>query len=84
MDFETQVGDLASILKVDSRRMEALERKYSDSRTLMLIDRYRFLDLLPCTNDQLRVIGYQVGGGLKFALWVALGILSNAILLLLF
>lgn len=59
LEFESQVGDLASILKVDQRRRDALKDHYGEMQTLLLIDRYRFLNLVPCTNDQLRLMGYS-------------------------
>ncbi|VDK73511.1 unnamed protein product [Litomosoides sigmodontis] len=59
MEFESHVGDLSSILKVDHRRREALKEQYGEMQTLLLIDRYKFLDLVPCTNDQLRLMGYS-------------------------
>ncbi|KAL3995495.1 Suppressor of forked protein (Suf) family protein [Acanthocheilonema viteae] len=60
LEFESHVGDLSSILKVDQRRREALKEQYGEMQTLLLIDRYKFLDLVPCTNDQLRLMGYSV------------------------
>ncbi|CAJ0945592.1 unnamed protein product, partial [Mesorhabditis belari] len=57
LEFESLVGDLTSTLKVDVRRRAA--RKSEDSQTLLLIDRYRFLDLNPCTPDQLILMGYK-------------------------
>ncbi|VDN53119.1 unnamed protein product [Dracunculus medinensis] len=60
LEFETNVGDLPSILKVDKRRREALKEQYSDMQTVLLIDRYKFLNLVPCTNDQLKLMGYSV------------------------
>uniref|UniRef100_A0A0N5AIR5 Suf domain-containing protein n=1 Tax=Syphacia muris TaxID=451379 RepID=A0A0N5AIR5_9BILA len=60
LDFESQVGDLASVLKVDQRRRDALKESYGEMQTLLLIDRYRFLNLVPCTNEQLRLMGYSV------------------------
>ncbi|MFH4974280.1 hypothetical protein AB6A40_000989 [Gnathostoma spinigerum] len=59
MEFESQVGDLASILKVDKRRRDALREQYGDMQTLLLIDRYKFLNLVPCTADQLKLMGYS-------------------------
>ncbi|KAL3093072.1 hypothetical protein niasHT_022522 [Heterodera trifolii] len=58
LEFESQVGDLTSILKVDQRRKTAcLEGE--DRQALWLIDRYKFLNLAPCTNDQLKLMGYS-------------------------
>ncbi|VDN31118.1 unnamed protein product [Gongylonema pulchrum] len=45
LEFESHVGDLASILKVDQRRREALKEQYGEMQTLLLIDRYKFLNL---------------------------------------
>uniref|UniRef100_A0A8L7T3U5 Suppressor of forked protein, putative n=2 Tax=Onchocercidae TaxID=6296 RepID=A0A8L7T3U5_BRUMA len=59
LEFESHVGDLSSILKVDQRRREALNEQYGEMQTLLLIDRYKFLDLVPCTSDQLRLMGYS-------------------------
>lgn len=60
MEFESQVGDLASILKVDQRRTEAVKDLFEDRQALLLIDRYKFLNLAPCTSEQLKFIGYNV------------------------
>uniref|UniRef100_F1KXJ8 Cleavage stimulation factor subunit 3 n=1 Tax=Ascaris suum TaxID=6253 RepID=F1KXJ8_ASCSU len=59
LEFESEVGDLSSILKVDQRRREALKEQYGDMQTLLLIDRYKFLNLVPCTGDQLKLMGYS-------------------------
>jgi hypothetical protein len=61
LEFESQVGDLPSILKVDKRRREALAAEFGDLQTLLLIDRYKFLNLVPCLPDQLKLLGYTVG-----------------------
>lgn len=60
MEFETLVGDLNSILKVDKRRRTAMEKEYSSWQTLLLVDRYKFIDLLPCTSSDLKVLGLTV------------------------
>ncbi|CAH8626327.1 unnamed protein product [Heterobilharzia americana] len=61
LQFESQVGDLASILKVEKRRLQALDssKEFSRLETALLIDRYRFLDLLPCSDSELRSLGYR-------------------------
>uniref|UniRef100_A0A1I7SWS6 Suf domain-containing protein n=2 Tax=Bursaphelenchus xylophilus TaxID=6326 RepID=A0A1I7SWS6_BURXY len=61
LDFESQVGDLASVLKVDSRRREAMKDQYEDKQAILLVDRYKFLNLSPCTSDQLKFMGYNKG-----------------------
>ncbi|CAD6192040.1 unnamed protein product [Caenorhabditis auriculariae] len=59
LDFESIVGDLASILKVEQRRKEAYNNG-SDvvNNSMLVIDRYKFMNLMPCSSDQLRLIGY--------------------------
>ncbi|VDM52621.1 unnamed protein product [Angiostrongylus costaricensis] len=59
LEFESLVGDLASTLKVDERRKAAVTGGRDEGTTLMLIDRYRFLNLVPCTLDQLKLMGYN-------------------------
>uniref|UniRef100_A0A914X8Q0 Suppressor of forked domain-containing protein n=1 Tax=Plectus sambesii TaxID=2011161 RepID=A0A914X8Q0_9BILA len=58
LEFESQVGDLPSILKVDKRRREALHSEFGEMQTLLLIDRYKFLNLVPCSPEQLKLLGY--------------------------
>lgn len=60
MEFESHVGDLPSILKIDRRRRDSLKEQYGEMQTLLLIDRYKFLNLVPCTSEQLRLMGYGV------------------------
>jgi len=31
--------------------------------TVMLVDRYKFMDLLPCSEVELKLIGHPVSGG---------------------
>ncbi|KAK7478906.1 hypothetical protein BaRGS_00029887 [Batillaria attramentaria] len=60
--FESQVGDLASIVKVEKRRAQTIEKvqEFEGKETALLIDRYKYLDLLPCSDSELRAIGYMV------------------------
>lgn len=62
LEFESHVGDLPSILKVEKRRLAAFEevKEYQGKETALLIDRYRFLDLFPCSETELRALGYTV------------------------
>lgn len=62
LKFECGVGDLASILKVDKKRQKFYESTQSSSdwsESILLIDRYKYLDLLPCTLNELKSIGYK-------------------------
>uniref|UniRef100_A0A183CKR1 mRNA guanylyltransferase n=1 Tax=Globodera pallida TaxID=36090 RepID=A0A183CKR1_GLOPA len=58
LEFESQVGDLTSVLKVDQRRRN-VNPEGEDRQALWLIDRYKFLHLTPCTTDQLKLMGYS-------------------------
>ncbi|KAL5010433.1 hypothetical protein ScPMuIL_012738 [Solemya velum] len=53
--FESQVGDLASILKVEKRRGQAIEKvqEFEGKETALLIDRYKYMQLFPCTQMEL-------------------------------
>ena len=56
MAFEAQFGDLASIYKID-KRIVGTESDERDSS--MLIERYKYIDLLPCSKNELRSMGYS-------------------------
>lgn len=61
LEFESNIGDLTSIVKVERRRSSVLEnlKEYEGKETAQLIDRYKFLDLFPCSSPELRSIGYH-------------------------
>ncbi|XP_022256823.1 cleavage stimulation factor subunit 3-like [Limulus polyphemus] len=61
LEFESNIGDLASILKVEKRRASVIEKlkEFEEKETALLVDRYKFLDLLPCTYSELKAIGYR-------------------------
>lgn len=61
LEFESNIGDLSSIVKVERRRSAVLEKlkEYEGKETAQLIDRYKFLDLFPCSSSELRSIGYH-------------------------
>ncbi|XP_018561901.1 protein suppressor of forked [Anoplophora glabripennis] len=60
LEFECNIGDLQSIVKVEKRRSEVLSKikEFEGKETAQLVDRYRFLDLFPCTPQELKSIGY--------------------------
>lgn len=63
LEFEANIGDLASATKVEKRRTLAFDKTSSSkprSETSWLIDRYRFIDLFPCSVTELKAIGYDV------------------------
>eukprot|EP00794_Sanderia_malayensis_P012786 gene12786-14097_t len=58
LKFESQYGDLASIMKID-RRLAALNSEtFEGNDTFSLLDRYSYLDLLPCSSNELGSMGY--------------------------
>jgi len=63
LEFESAVGDLPGIVKVEKRRAQALDQAgvmtVGAGATARLIDRYRFKDLYPCSVKELRCMGYQ-------------------------
>jgi cleavage stimulation factor subunit 3 len=61
LKFESQVGDLQSIKKVEKRRLGlyAELNELEGRETLLLVDRYKFLNLLPCSADELKLLGYK-------------------------
>ncbi|XP_014288469.1 protein suppressor of forked isoform X4 [Halyomorpha halys] len=61
LEFECNIGDLASIVKVEKRRSAVLGKiaEFEGKETAQLVDRYRFLDLYPCTIPELKSIGYN-------------------------
>jgi cleavage stimulation factor subunit 3 len=60
LEFECNIGDLQSIVKVEKRRSEVLSKikEFEGKETAQLVDRYKFLDLYPCTATELKSIGY--------------------------
>ncbi|XP_019874344.1 protein suppressor of forked [Aethina tumida] len=60
LEFESNIGDLQSIVKVEKRRSEVLSRikEFEGKETAQLVDRYRFIDLFPCSPQELKSIGY--------------------------
>jgi cleavage stimulation factor subunit 3 len=60
LEFESNIGDLASIIKTEKRRGTVLNqlKEFEGKETAQIVDRYKFLDLFPCTTSELRSIGY--------------------------
>lgn len=65
LEFESNIGDLSSIVKVERRRSAVLEnlQEYEGKETAQLVDRYKFLDLYPCSSIELKSIGYNEANG---------------------
>ncbi|GLG95529.1 Protein suppressor of forked [Gryllus bimaculatus] len=61
LEFESNIGDLASIVKVEKRRSAVLGqiKEFEGKETAQLVDRYKFLDLYPCSAGELKAIGYN-------------------------
>ena len=63
MEFESQIGDLPSINKVEKRRL-AVHHTLKDlegKESSLLVERYKYYDLYPCSAQELRCLGYKVG-----------------------
>jgi cleavage stimulation factor subunit 3 len=65
LEFESNIGDLSSIVKVERRRSAVLEnlKEFEGKETAQLVDRYKFLDLYPCSVQELKSIGYNENCG---------------------
>nr|CAD7392842.1 unnamed protein product [Timema cristinae] len=61
LEFESNIGDLASIVKVEKRRSAVLEqiKEFEGKETAQLVDRYKFQYLYPCSAAELKSIGYN-------------------------
>lgn len=61
LEFEANIGDLASIHKVELRRSNTVKISGQNrTQTSLLIDRYKFMDLYPSPPEELKAIGYLV------------------------
>ena len=75
-EFESAVGDLSGLIKVEKRRGTALRevnkelqceinncmcvQELKGNWAVLLVDRYKYLNLFPCTNTELLSMGYPV------------------------
>ncbi|KAG1686688.1 Cleavage stimulation factor subunit 3 [Nymphon striatum] len=61
LEFESNIGDLASVLKVEKRRAAVIEKmkEFEGKETATLVDRYKYIDLYPCTKEELKALGYM-------------------------
>jgi len=61
LEFESSIGDLSSIIKTEKRRSAVLNqiKEFDGRETAQIIDRYRFQNLYPCSNYELKSIGYN-------------------------
>ncbi|KAE8604402.1 hypothetical protein XENTR_v10014701 [Xenopus tropicalis] len=58
--LESNIGDLASsILNVGKRRYTAFKEEYEGKETALLVDRYKFMDMYPCSTSELKALGYK-------------------------
>ena len=59
--LESDVGDLDSIMKVEEKRDRIYDflGDMDDKATLFQIDRYKFMNLLPCSALELKSLGYN-------------------------
>jgi cleavage stimulation factor subunit 3 len=56
LEFESSIGDLSSVVKVEKRRNAVLDKmkELEGKETALLIDRYRFGSLFPCSAADLK------------------------------
>ncbi|KAF9685648.1 hypothetical protein SADUNF_Sadunf03G0076300 [Salix dunnii] len=65
IQFEQTYGDLASMLKVEQRRKEALSRTGEEGASALesslqdIVSRYSFMDLWPCSSKDLNHLAWQ-------------------------
>lgn len=64
--FECQVGDIQSMKKVEKRQLQTYGElnELEGRETLLLIDRYKFLNLFPCSTEELKLLGHRDGTNL--------------------
>ncbi|KAI6649345.1 Cleavage stimulation factor subunit 3 [Oopsacas minuta] len=66
-EFENNIGDLTSLLKVEKRRFESLEEllpeRMKEKEATAVVDRYKYLDLYPCAENELKVMKYRSRSG---------------------
>nr|CAG4649981.1 EOG090X026K [Sida crystallina] len=67
LEFESSIGDLSSVIKVEKRRNTVLDKlkELEGKDTALLIDRYRFGTLFPCSTADLKALGYYEVEGLS-------------------
>ncbi|XP_067946959.1 cleavage stimulation factor subunit 3-like isoform X2 [Watersipora subatra] len=61
VEFESQIGDLPSINKVEKRRLAVHQglKDFEGREASLLVERYQYLDLLPCSVPELRCLGFK-------------------------
>lgn len=59
VEFEVNIGDLSSIIKVEKRRAQVFASEFEGKETALLIDRYKYLDLYPCQPSELKALGHK-------------------------
>eukprot|EP00117_Sycon_ciliatum_P001279 scpid51332/ scgid7007/ Cleavage stimulation factor subunit 3; CF-1 77 kDa subunit; Cleavage stimulation factor 77 kDa subunit len=57
--FESSVGDLSSLLKVEKRMTEVFSKSIENCEAPLIVDRYRFLGLWPCSDDELLSMNHK-------------------------
>lgn len=45
---------------MERRRFAAFKDEYEGKETALLVDRYKFMDLYPCSASELKALGYKV------------------------
>jgi cleavage stimulation factor subunit 3 len=58
LEFEANIGDLTSIVKVEKRRAQSFGSDAEGKETALLIDRYKYIDLFPLSSSEIKAVGY--------------------------
>ena len=58
-ELECNLGDLTSILHLEKRRLTYFPEHMPSKQLALFIDRFRFLDLLPCQPSELKSMGFK-------------------------
>lgn len=61
LKYESDVGDINAIINVEEKRdkLYIAPHELDERATLFLIDRFKFMNLYPCSSEELKAIGYQ-------------------------
>jgi cleavage stimulation factor subunit 3 len=61
LNLENNIGDINRIWQVIEKKQQQEGCVLSEERqALLLIDRFKFMDLFPCTSEELSMIGYKI------------------------
>ena len=61
LNFESNAGEISNIMGVVEKRNHQYEEtnQLDERQTILIIDRYKFLNLYPCNLNELNLLGYK-------------------------